>query len=434
MKLKAVDKVVEIPCDQIKIIDDRYRKDMGDVESLAESIKTVGQLIPIMVTEDLILIAGERRLRAHNLIGKKTINGIIETRKDISNKIIEILENLERKDFTWQEQVLAIEDLHAMMKATKGADWSMRSTAKEIGASKSSVITDIDLAKALKEDPILFEKCITKKHAIKTLQRYKIDETMAEIALRRSKTDYGKSAMNHIFLGDCTALIDKLQDKLVNAVISDPFYGIDIDSTKKIKSDHKTSYIYDDSEDLYKKIMSTLIKKLPRVMAKDSWLVFFCAIQHYYWLYSTLEEVGFKPDIIPAIWCKSGTAGQTSQPEFMFSRTYETFIYARMGGACLIKQGLPNVLHYSVIHPSDKNHPVQKPIALMEDIIGRMCISGQVILDPFSGSGSTLVAALKKGCKPIGFELDPRYYNVALTNVSEALKMKDAGRLDLVRG
>lgn len=434
MKLKVIDKVVEIPCDEIKVVEERYRKDMGDVESLAESIKTVGQLIPIMVTEDLVLIAGERRLKAHNLLGKKTIKGIIETRKDISNKIIEILENLERKDFTWQEHVLAIEDLHSMMKAIKGSDWSMRSTAKEIGISKSSVITDIDLAKALKEDPTLFEKCDTKKKAIKTLQRYKIDETMAEIALRRSKTDYGKSAMNHLFLGDCTDLVDKLQDKLVNAVISDPFYGIDIDKTKKIDKDHKVSYIYDDSAELYKKTMSCLIKKLPRVMAKDAWVVFFCVNQHYYWLYSTLKDNGFKADIIPAIWCKSGTPGQTSQPEFIFARTYETFIYARMGGACLIRQGMPNVLHYSVIHSSDKDHPVQKPIALIEDIVSRFCISGQVILDPFAGSGSTLIAALKKGCKPIGFELDPRYYNIALANVSEALKMKDAGRLDLIRG
>jgi DNA modification methylase len=48
------------------------------------------------------------------------------------------------------------------------------------------------------------------------------------------------------------------------------------------------------------------------------------------------------------------------------------------------------------------------------------------------GSGSTLVAGIKRGCNPIGFELQEVNYNISINNVSEVLKMKDAGRMDLL--
>jgi DNA modification methylase len=48
------------------------------------------------------------------------------------------------------------------------------------------------------------------------------------------------------------------------------------------------------------------------------------------------------------------------------------------------------------------------------------------------GSGTTLVAALKKGCKPMGFELLERNYNTAISRVADALNAKDAGKLELV--
>ena len=433
MEHKVVGNIVEIAVDVVKIADGRYRKEMGDVESLAESIKTVGQLVPIIVSDDMTLIAGERRLRAHKLLEKPTIRAVVETREDINKQIIEILENLERKDFTWQEQVMAIEDLHMMMKAVQGSRWSMRKTAEKIGLSKSGVITDLDLAQALKEAPDMFERCDTKKKALKALQKYKIDETMAEITLRRSKTDYGKSAKNHVFLGDCLNLIDKLPDHIVNAVISDPFYGIDIDKSKKFNTDETNiPHIYDDSEKLYKDTMSVLISKLDRVMAKDSWVVFFCAIQHYYWLHEQLSKSGFHPDIIPAIWYKTGTSGQTNQPNTLFGRVYEPFIYAKRGDATLIKAGQPNVLQFPVVHSMNKDHPVEKPVSLLEEVIGRFCLPGHVILDPMCGSGSTLVAGIKRGCNPIGFELQEVNYNISINNVSEVLKMKDAGRMDLL--
>ena len=73
----------------------------------------------------------------------------------------------------------------------------------------------------------------------------------------------------------------------------------------------------------------------------------------------------------------------------------------------------------------EKSHPTQKPLALMEWCIDRIpddCLS---ILDPFMGSGTTGVAAVKTGRKFTGIEIDPKYFDIARRRISEALKQPD---------
>jgi DNA modification methylase len=72
----------------------------------------------------------------------------------------------------------------------------------------------------------------------------------------------------------------------------------------------------------------------------------------------------------------------------------------------------------------DREHPTQKPIELM-----RWCLqlipSADVCLDPFMGSGTTGVAAVKLGRKFIGIEIEPKYFDIACRRISEALKQPD---------
>jgi len=74
--------------------------------------------------------------------------------------------------------------------------------------------------------------------------------------------------------------------------------------------------------------------------------------------------------------------------------------------------------------PVSNNHPTVKPIALMEYLINMVTREGQIVLDPFAGSGSTLIAAKKLGRKYIGIELEPEYVKIAearLNSVQERL-------------
>ena len=69
-------------------------------------------------------------------------------------------------------------------------------------------------------------------------------------------------------------------------------------------------------------------------------------------------------------------------------------------------------------------HPTQKPVALMEDCL-RLVPSAGVILDPFMGSGSTLVACAKLGRAGIGIEIDPGYFDIACRRVADAYRQPD---------
>jgi DNA modification methylase len=73
----------------------------------------------------------------------------------------------------------------------------------------------------------------------------------------------------------------------------------------------------------------------------------------------------------------------------------------------------------------EKSHPTEKPIALMQWCINHLPADTQTILDPFMGSGTTLVACAKMGRKGIGIELDPDYFNIACKRVEDAYRQPD---------
>ncbi len=105
-----------IPVKSIKI-GDRMRKDLGDLHSLAVSIKERGLIQPIVLDPNFNLIAGERRLRAHELLGLEEIDYVLynETSESV-RKEIEFCENFWRKNMSWTEECLGILDIYRIKK------------------------------------------------------------------------------------------------------------------------------------------------------------------------------------------------------------------------------------------------------------------------------------------------------------------------------
>ncbi len=66
-------------------------------------------------------------------------------------------------------------------------------------------------------------------------------------------------------------------------------------------------------------------------------------------------------------------------------------------------------------------HPTQKPLALLERVLASSAAPGDLVLDPFSGSGTTGVAAVQSGCRFLGFERDPAYIDLAARRMRAAL-------------
>jgi DNA modification methylase len=73
----------------------------------------------------------------------------------------------------------------------------------------------------------------------------------------------------------------------------------------------------------------------------------------------------------------------------------------------------------------DRVHPTQKPVEVMRWCISHLPSEALTILDPFMGSGTTGVAAVKMGRQFTGIELEPKYFDIACKRISEALKQPD---------
>ena len=70
----------------------------------------------------------------------------------------------------------------------------------------------------------------------------------------------------------------------------------------------------------------------------------------------------------------------------------------------------------------DRKHPNQKPLPLMQWCIERVSDPGDIILDPFMGSGTTGVACANLGRKFIGIEIEPKYFDIACRRIEDAYK------------
>ncbi len=113
------------------------------------------------------------------------------------------------------------------------------------------------------------------------------------------------------------------------------------------------------------------------------------------------------------IWQKNNVT-----PNRWYMKNVEYVIFARKGPARAINDKGAKTCH-AFDNVRGKTHPTEKPVALMEHYVLNSSLPGDVVLDPFMGTGSTGVAAVKNGRLFIGAEIDPDYYSVAVQRISE---------------
>ena len=110
--------ILGLPLDRISVGPGRHRRDMGDLQALADSMSEIGLLQPIGVTADFALVFGERRLRAARILGWTAISArIVDVPSIVAG---EYAENEVRKDFTPSERVAIAEALRARIGERRG--------------------------------------------------------------------------------------------------------------------------------------------------------------------------------------------------------------------------------------------------------------------------------------------------------------------------
>ena len=201
-----------------------------------------------------------------------------------------------------------------------------------------------------------------------------------------------------LYQGDCLDILPTLPAGAVDAVITDPPYGIG-ENHSKVASRGKLAKPIDYGTFNWdnKKVSPNTIKQILRV--SNSQVIFG---GNYY------------ADLLPAssswiVWDKQNGANDFADCELAWTshkKAVRKYTYLWNG---MIKQ-----------NPEKRFHPTQKPLALMEWVINNYTKPRDVILDPFMGSGTTGVAAMRTGRKFIGIELEPEYFNIAAERIKNA--------------
>lgn len=466
-----------VPTDVV-VEEGRHRKkfDVAAHKTLVSSIKRLGQLQPGICTlrdEDVVLIAGERRLRAC-LALEIPFQYILkeEIADPILLKEIELEENLQRCELEWNEQCVALEELHRLKQEKHGkpapgrrGGWGIEDTAKLIGASSGGVSQDLKLAFWAKEVEEV-ATAATKKEAKKIVQRLEetlktreaIEQASDSIEkapgagsppgnptgdLASTMEDYNpndetKSASavttkeaaqqymderirffnKRIVLGTLEEELPKLEKK-AQVVIFDPPWGVDYANVRTAETGKKE---YEDNPEDYLKQLEKWLTIIWDTMASDSHLYMFFGMVNHHFVYSTLEKIGFETNWLPLIWHKVG-AHRVRQPQLWPGRCYEPIAFAHKGRKELTRKGLPDVIpterapqSVSKIHTSPK-HP-----SIILSLLRRSCYPGDLILDPMAGSGVTGVAAeVIQQEFPIEFllvEKEPVYRDNAILNMT----------------
>lgn len=198
-----------------------------------------------------------------------------------------------------------------------------------------------------------------------------------------------------------------MPDESVNAIITDPPYGINYVSRSgaRIKND-KAPFIW-------------FLYDAFRVLKSGGTLLCFTRWDAEQTFIDAMKLAGFQVES-EVIWDKvmHGMGDCKAQ----FAPTHENVVFAVKGKFSFPGKRPRDVVTYHKLASGEMIHPTEKPVGLLTSLVNAVTKPGDLILDPFAGSGSTLVAAKKSGRRFIGVELDDEYYEKARRRIEEVVE------------
>lgn len=212
-------------------------------------------------------------------------------------------------------------------------------------------------------------------------------------------------------LGDCLELLPGIATASVDAIVTDPpFFCPATHYQSRVKYQRKFSDIK-----LLEQWWSLMCSELARVQKPNGHTLVFCNADSYPAFYPAMYNRWDKLTCL--VWDKDRPGlGR------IFRHQHELIIAARNSGAYEPNDGRlrPDVLRFKATLSRDRDHPVQKPVALLATLIEAVTPLDGVVLDPFMGSGTTGEAAQSIGRGFIGIELDEPYMAIAQARIEKA--------------
>ncbi|MHA1591429.1 MAG: DNA methyltransferase, partial [Candidatus Heimdallarchaeaceae archaeon] len=402
----------------------RVRDDFGDLANLANSIRRHGLIHPIVVDElkdnpdyKYALIVGERRIRATKMLKQEEIEATLYGQvDDLKRKEMELEENIMRHKLSWQEEIEALRQLDDLKRmiygpSTKSRDnegWTYDDTAASLGLSKGAVCQDVKLARELKENPDIAEKV---KNLPKTAARKVFKQEKERRLLQKQVDLHDISLSTDLRLCSCVDGMKSLENESVHLVVTDPPFASDdilsaASTSKTGKGFGGSTYNLTKSnvsdEAIMKDTYNKLIPLLWIKMVEGAHMYMFLGFKWYSFLTYNLRTMGFIVDDQPIIWWKRGVS--ITGKDYHYISSYEAILFCRKPGKRRVRNPIPNVIDIS--RPSKKIHPLQKPEELLRIFIENSSQPGELVVDCFAGSASTIVTARKLQRSAIGFEID----------------------------
>lgn len=194
----------------------------------------------------------------------------------------------------------------------------------------------------------------------------------------------------YLYNGDCVPLLAAMPDKSVDAVVTDPPYGVGFSE-------------WDDARP-----PDSFFDEIRRIAPS-------CAVhapQGEIWGWP-------RPDWIMA-WFMPGSVMKTNGGNF---RHWEpVLVYGK-------EKAIVDSKVFPPIGAARNGHPCPKPDRIVEWLVGAFVGPDEIVIDPLMGSGSTGVAAIKMGRRFIGIELDPGYFQICVDRIKAAIVEKQGGPL-----
>jgi len=239
-----------------------------------------------------------------------------------------------------------------------------------------------------------------------------------------------------VFTGDSLEIVKGIADASIDMVFTDPPYGHNnnngdlIDNWEKVFGRQKTGGsrpIMNDGVEADEMLLS-ILPEVKRILVPGG--VFCCCCgggggekeqQYAKWTNWIVDVLRFKQMVV---WDK-GPMGLGKH----YRRSYEVVLVAFNPGAKCNwydnSKRVENIIRLNKIIPRKDQHPTVKPVALAEFFIRLHSKAGDLVFDPFCGSGTTGVACKKLGRKFIGVDIDPHWADVARDRIEREVTCLD---------
>ncbi|WP_417347436.1 DNA-methyltransferase [Ferrimonas sp.] len=216
-----------------------------------------------------------------------------------------------------------------------------------------------------------------------------------------------------IIQGDAVAWLTTLADASVDLIITDPPYE-SLEKHRKIGTTTRLKVSKSSSNQWFKVFPNSrfedLLRQVYRVLKKNSHFYLFCDQETMFVIKPIAEKIGFK-FWKPIIWDKVSIG-----MGYHYRSRYECILFFEKGKRKLNNLGIPDILEFKRVY---RGYPAEKPVELMQTLIEQSTCEGELVIDPFFGSGSVLVAAHNIGRAFSGSDISKNAHEHFLSRIAQ---------------